>query len=1148
MSKSATKPAQPSKPGQRPAAAPRRRWPRRLAIATLVGFTLYTLFGFFGVPLLIRHVAIPQLNKRLSGSASLAKAYTNPFRLSMRLEGFNVLDAAGQRVLGFDALEGNLQLVDSLFKGGTHLLRAAVDRPFVSARLEKDGSLNLAALLKPSPAPASSAQAPAPAPGFKTIPRLVVGSLKVDAAELHLADTRPSQAFEKIVEGLTFELTGLDTRPDHDSPATLAARTTDGERLTWTGTLRADPISSKGTLEITDVALPKLMPYARERTEGAIAAGTLSTTIHYDFAPVRSPRVVSATLPQLTLKDLRIEQPDGPTLELPALTAAAASIDAAARTAHLDKLTVDSPVIHVRRDAAGVISLARLAPEAGDAPAAAQGRTPPTPDAAVPAVDPTTIEYPVEQVRVALLQLAEHVLTGWTVSLGALEVSGGAVNILDQAPRAPVELNLRDLALAAGPVSSAEHFRTPLSLSFTLAQGGAADLKLDVDPLTPAIAGPVTLTDISLAPFAPYLPESAGDAAPSIALAAGTLSVKGNLTSARDENRAFTGAWKGAASLASIQVNSAGPDPALTLAQLQTDGSLDVGFLPGNQPRAAWEGVVRLQSLSARSPLLGSSALELAALETQGKLTVTPADTFPALAYDGTTTVQGARYQGAPMGPVDAALGRIEANGSAAFSGTATYRGSLTLRDIAITAPDLFSLDAAVQSLELAGLTLDQAANSVELDRLAITAPHIKAALALLPDAPSTPPDSSDTASPAAGRFTPPNIPLSARIAELSISSGVLEIRDPAGSDAPPLTVSDLEVNAQSLSTRPGSRSTVRMTSRVAGTGKVEFEGALDPLELPRESDLTLRVAAVPLKPFDPFAGRYVGYLVESGRATLDIPLTIRAGKVEGDMNFALDNMHLGQKVDSPDAPDVPIKLGLDLLRDSNDRVEGQIGLSGDMNDPAFSFGGLIWKAFMNVFVGAATAPFKILGGIIGLAEGQDLSMVEFPPGSAELSPDALSTLDAMAAALAKREKLRLAVVGRAAPQDEPALKLAALRAGLGLPKSTIPQPEDAPPPADPAYRNALEDAYREAFGREAIVSSRQSIPDENKRFSDYEHKLAERQTLAPNALEELAAARAAAVVEALVEGSGVSADRVTTAPPSDDKPAEKPSAEFTIN
>jgi hypothetical protein len=133
-------------------------------------------------------------------------------------------------------------------------------------------------------------------------------------------------------------------------------------------------------------------------------------------------------------------------------------------------------------------------------------------------------------------------------------------------------------------------------------------------------------------------------------------------------------------------------------------------------------------------------------------------------------------------------------------------------------------------------------------------------------------------------------------------------------------------------------------------------------------------------------------------------------GKLQARNQIILNQLTFGDKIDSPDATKLPVLLAVALLKDRNGVIDLDLPISGSINDPQFSIGGLIVKVIVNLLVKAITAPFALLTG----GGGPDLSQVAFLPGTATLAPGAEAALDKVAKALQDRPGLRMTVTGTA--------------------------------------------------------------------------------------------------------------------------------------
>jgi hypothetical protein len=209
---------------------------------------------------------------------------------------------------------------------------------------------------------------------------------------------------------------------------------------------------------------------------------------------------------------------------------------------------------------------------------------------------------------------------------------------------------------------------------------------------------------------------------------------------------------------------------------------------------------------------------------------------------------------------------------------------------------------------------------------------------------------------------------------------------------------------------QPPELAELTLQGRVEGTASLEISGKVNPLARPLALDVKAKVRDLELPPLSPYAIKYSGYGIERGKMSVDLAYVVQpSGELTASNKIVLNQLAFGEKVDGATAS-LPVKLAVALLADRNGVIDLDLPVSGSVNDPQFSLGGVIWKGISNLIVKAVTAPFALLASAGG--GGGELSRVEFAPGVATLDASARESLDKVAKALADRPSLTLTVVG----------------------------------------------------------------------------------------------------------------------------------------
>jgi hypothetical protein len=229
------------------------------------------------------------------------------------------------------------------------------------------------------------------------------------------------------------------------------------------------------------------------------------------------------------------------------------------------------------------------------------------------------------------------------------------------------------------------------------------------------------------------------------------------------------------------------------------------------------------------------------------------------------------------------------------------------------------------------------------------------------------------------------------------------------------------------LSSDPRSRATVRLAGMVDRYAPVHIDGRMNLLSSPSYADLRLSFRGLELTQMTPYAARFAGYRIASGTLDADMRYRVENGRLNADHHFVINQLVLGERVASPEAVNLPLRLAVALLKDSHGVIRIGLPVTGSLSNPHFSIGPLIGKALESLVRKAVTAPFRLLGRLFG--GGPNLDRIEFAPGSSALGAGPRMRLAAIAKALVNRPALRVSIPVVFSPaRDRPALAARAAR------------------------------------------------------------------------------------------------------------------------
>tara|TARA_R100001244_G_C5171241_1_gene131690 strand:- start:3317 stop:6193 length:2877 start_codon:yes stop_codon:yes gene_type:complete len=261
--------------------------------------------------------------------------------------------------------------------------------------------------------------------------------------------------------------------------------------------------------------------------------------------------------------------------------------------------------------------------------------------------------------------------------------------------------------------------------------------------------------------------------------------------------------------------------------------------------------------------------------------------------------------------------------------------------------------------------------------------------------------------------------PLGIRIGEVSINDGSANFADFSLTPNFATAVQQLNGRIGTLDSRAPQPAKVDIAGKIDRYAPVSIKGSLNPFDPLDSLDIVTQFKQVELTTLTPYSGKFAGYRIRKGRLNLDLHYRISKGQLNAENKVVVEQLQLGERVDSPSAVDLPIRLAVALLKDTEGKIAIELPVNGDLNSPQFSVMPIVWQTLRNLVLRAAQAPFKFIGGLVSGGADMDLSTVPFAAGSAELDSAAQSTLDTLAMALKERPALRLEVEGMSAQSSD---------------------------------------------------------------------------------------------------------------------------------
>jgi hypothetical protein len=716
---------------------------------------------------------------------------------------------------------------------------------------------------------------------------------------------------------------------------------------------------------------------------------------------------------------------------------------------------------------------------------------------------------------VDLVQVPVIDLTGLRVDLAAATVDIGAVTAADGVVTAWLEpdgsVNLEALAgppaTASGTTSSAPPVAGAVSVPDPDGGGPAASAVATVPDAgtEPDPDWTVRAPSVDLRNFTVTVEDRALQPAGKVTLAPVDLALAG-----------FTTAPAAALDVTlAMGINGSGRLQAKARTQLETlatDAALELVDLPLADFQPWIAGLASLAVKDGRLGVRGQLAYRLGAY-------VRPGD--DALTFTGDVTVADFRSIDTQLEEAFLNWRSLRLGGIEYVSALAPAPGRLRIREVVTVSPYVRLV-----------IGPDGTTN---LDTVLAPPGTVPMAGAADPAAGSTP---AVPAAPADAGTATPAMPV--RIDLVRISDGATNFADLSIQPQFATGIEKLKGTVRGLSSDPAARAVVELDGQVDRFSPVTIRGRVNPLAAETSLDLAMTFRNLELASFTPYSGRFAGYTIRQGKLSVDLNYLIEGQKLTADHKIVIDQLELGEKVDSPEAVSLPLKLAIALLKDRNGVIDLDLPVTGSLDDPKFRIGPIVWKVLVNLLTKAVTAPFALLGSLFG--GGDEVNLIGFAPGTADLTAEAEARIDTLVKALTERPGLELtvpAIYSREA--DAPRLleqrfEARVLDASRQAAAGRAAAPDFTAVMADrEAYLKLLAAVWRQDAGTKAelpppLAGPDGTLPDQRElepRIEALEAALRARIEIADAELAELARQRAVAVQERLLVGTGVAPERV---------------------
>ena len=406
-------------------------------------------------------------------------------------------------------------------------------------------------------------------------------------------------------------------------------------------------------------------------------------------------------------------------------------------------------------------------------------------------------------------------------------------------------------------------------------------------------------------------------------------------------------------------------------------------------------------------------------LDVESKIKIEPLDVSAKIKLNDTNLPKYFAYA-KPFLEADLASGQLESSAEISYAKDIKADAKVSIKDIRLNGKKAEKL-IAFKSLDLEKISF--AKNDLAISGVSLNSPFIKAHLSkerkfnlsqiVKEDKNKAKTEAKPESKKAASKKEDE---LKFSVKNFSLKNGEVDFSD--ASLFMPFATTISKLNGKLTDIDKKRPSSGEFQGVVGKNGFAQITAKLFPFELKQNTDIKLDFKDIDLTDITPYSGQFVGYKIKKGKLNLNLNYSVADSKLNGSNFINFDSLTLGEKVDSKDAVNLPLSLAISILSDQNNQINIDLPVEGNLDDPDFKYGGVIWAAVKKLFADITLAPFRFLGNALGLGS-KDLSSIDFLAGSSELISSEAPKIADFIKLTSSKPKMKLSITPTYSKLDE---------------------------------------------------------------------------------------------------------------------------------
>jgi hypothetical protein len=981
-----------------------------------LALAIYITIGFKIIPMVVKDQLVKNLDENLTQKTSIEKVEFNPFIFKITVHGFKIADENNTTTISFKKFIIDFDAIKSIKRASISFDNISLQEAFINIIEEKEGNLNLVKLVKPS----QKVEEQKEETSSNTIDFLVS---KLELLNANISYTKQEEDYTLNLKDINYTLYDLGTYKNILSSNDLKFKLNEHTNISIGGAFKLEPFRGYGKISIEDLRLKDFLTYKKDLLNFDLdEKANLNLLLNYDFH-ANKDFALNINSDKFEFNNVNLKQNEADILSLEKLDIKTFVFNLDRQNIRLDDIDFKTLKTNMILDKNG-INFANLLKEKETA------------------ISTPKVETKVEN-QTSQTPTSEEESKPWKVNLSNLKINNSDFIFTDKvnntiAQTKAFNINLNNLNIDGSNIDLSNLDFVNPNLSFNDKKNkmdiSAKNAKINLDKLTfkegaldinkiDISKDNLTLndkksnfnllskkTDVSINALKIANNKTSID---SITLKTPKLNFddltsKINLQTSNIDinvNSLLIDGKKTSISSIGLKTPKLNFDDNKSQMNLQTSNiNLDVNFLIIDGKKTS------INSVELKTPKLDFND-DKAKMKVETSNINLKLNTF--VMNDSDISVKDIKLLKPSVNFIDATNNlKVDAKDiELSINDLTKVKDTIAVNHIKLLEPELNFLDTSsntlieAKNLDLIIKKLSNSKAGFKIEKADLNQPNIMVTL----------PKIKEIKKEAVIQKTQNNskedttVSTKIDIGPININNAVFSFEDKNLPIPFKTTVTKLNGKISEFKNTKAGTTDLKVDGIVDKYGVAKITGIVHPNNIKILTDINMIFNNIAISNFTPYTGKFIGREIKSGKLDLDLKYNIQKSNLDAKNNISITKLELGKNVQSPDAVSLPLDIAITLLQNSKGIIDINLPVSGNVDDPQFSIGSIVWNAFINLMTKAVTAPFSLLGALFNFSE-DEIKNVKFNLTEDKITPIQKETLDKIAQILTAKQDLAIKI------------------------------------------------------------------------------------------------------------------------------------------